>query len=66
MLLRLLLLPSLRAWSRGAVPADPRTGIPLISMGGINATHLPGKSAGGTTNYSLWIELGGRSFDTAW
>ena len=36
----------------------------LVTMGGTNKTILP--KYPDVTNYTLWIQLGGRSFDTAW
>ena len=50
-----------------AIPTVPIAGggeLPMISMGGINVTLEPSYPDG--SNYTLWLSLGGRGFDTAW
>lgn len=38
--------------------------LPMLNLGGVNATLDP--MYPDASNYSLWLELGGRGFDTAW
>lgn len=46
------------------VQVAPGVDLPMITLGGINITLLPEYPH--TSNYSLWLELGNRGFDTAW
>jgi hypothetical protein len=58
------MLMTIYAVAAADVPKDPRTGVVFVSLDGVNATMIPGYEE--NSNYSLWIELDGRSFDTAW
>lgn len=51
----------------GAIPTvevAPGVNLPMITMGGVNQTYEPGYPD--YSNYTLWLELGGRGFDSAW
>ena len=46
------------------VEVAPGVRLPMVTMGGVNATDYP--TYPDYTNYSLWLEVGGRGFDSAW
>eukprot|EP00940_MAST-03C_sp_MAST-3C-sp2_P001024 g1024.t1 len=55
------------AATEGVIPTTeiaPGVDLPFITLGGINTTLQPDYPD--PSNYSLWLELGGRGFDSAW
>lgn len=46
------------------VEVAPGVELPMMIVGGVNGTNTPMYPQ--TSNYSLWLQLGGRGIDTAW
>jgi len=67
MLFSLCIITFLFSRCKAAIPTveiAPGVDLPMITMGGVNATLMPNYPD--YSNYSLWLELGGRGFDSAW
>ena len=56
--------PSAAATAVPTVEIAPGVLLPMVTLGGVNSTDYP--SYPDYSNYSLWLELGGRGFDSAW